>query len=94
MMEYSQAKKPSSSSLRVGAGSGAPGASPLVVGSLTPPSLLNGFRDCSLDRRGVEVVFVGMSGSRLDQPIEFMESLKDEEAMLSDRGDNGTMPSR
>ena len=79
-----RAKKPSSSSLRVGAGKGAPGASLLDVGSLTFPSLLKGLKDCSLDRKGVEEVFAGMSGSRLDHPIEFRESRKEDEAMLAD----------
>lgn len=77
-----RAKKPSSSSLRVGAGNGAPGASLLVVGSLTYPSLPKGFKDWSLDRMGVDEVFAGMSGSRLDQPMEFSESLKDEDAIV------------
>ena len=76
------AKKPSSSSLRLGAGRGAPGPS-LVVGSLTYPPLPKGFSDCSLDKMGVGAVLTGMSGSRRDQPMEFMESRKDVEAMAS-----------
>ncbi|KAI9814421.1 MAG: hypothetical protein M1827_003277 [Pycnora praestabilis] len=81
MQYYSQANHPSSSSLRFGAGSGAPGFS--AVGSLTYPPSPNGFRDCSLESIGVdEDVLTGMSGSRRDQPIEFMESRKDVDAML------------
>ncbi len=76
------AKKPSSSSLLLGAGSGAPGPS-LAVGSLTYPPLPNGLSDCSLDRMGVEAVLTGMSGSRRDQPMEFIESRKDVEAITS-----------
>ena len=77
----SQAKKPSSSSLRLGAGNGAPGPS-LCVGSRTYPALLNGLIDCSLDKIGVEeVVVTGMSGSRRDQPMEFIESRKEVEAI-------------
>ena len=88
-----QAKKPSSSSLRVGAGNGAPGAS-LLVGSLTYPSLPKGFKAWSLDRMGVDDVFAGMSGSRLDQPIEFKESRKDVEAMIADIFDSSAMSIR
>ena len=76
-----RAKKPSSSSLRLGAGNGAPGPS-LCVGSRTLPELLNGLIDCSLDQTGVdEFVATGMSGSRRDQPMAFIESLKDVDAI-------------
>lgn len=38
--------------------------------------------DCSLDRIGVEeLVVTGMSGSRRDQPMEFIESRKDVDAI-------------
>ena len=38
--------------------------------------------DCSLDKIGVEeVVVTGMSGSRRDQPMEFIESRKDVDAI-------------
>ena len=75
-----QAKKPSSSSLRVGAGKGAPGFS--FVGKLTyPPPLLNGFRDCSLEANDGVDVLTGISGSLRLQPKEFIESLKEVEAM-------------
>ena len=38
--------------------------------------------DCSLDKIGVEeLVVTGMSGSRRDQPMEFIESLKDVDAI-------------
>lgn len=77
----SQAKKPSSSSLRLAAGNGAPGPS-LCVGRRTYPVLLKGFIDCSLDKIGVdEVVVTGVSGSRRDQPMEFIESRNEVEAI-------------
>ena len=79
-----QAKNPSSSSLRLAAGKGAPGPS-LCVGSLTEPSPPNGFNDCSLDRMGVEAVLTGMSGSRRDQPMELIESRNDVEAIVGRR---------
>ena len=88
-----QAKNPSSSSLRVCAGNGAPGPS-LLVGSLTYPSFPKGFRACSLDKMGVDDVFAGMSASRLDQPIEFKESRKDVEAILADDLDGSAMSLR
>jgi len=73
------AKKPSSSSLRVGAGKGAPGA---VVGSRIPPSP-KGLSDCSLDSIGVFAeVLTGRSASRRLHPREFIESLKEVDAML------------
>lgn len=81
-----QARKLSSSSRRLAAGKGAPGAS--CVGSCTyPPPPPNGFRDCSLERNGVdeELVFTGTSGSRRDQPNELTESRKDVEAMVGVR---------
>jgi hypothetical protein len=74
-----RAKKPSSSSLRVGAGKGAPGA---VVGSRIPPSP-KGLSDCSLESIGVFAeVLTGRSASRRLHPREFMESLKEVDAML------------
>lgn len=52
------------------------------MGSRTYPALLKGFIDCSLDRIGVEeVVVIGMSGSRRDQPMEFIESRNEVEAI-------------
>ncbi|MCJ1461512.1 hypothetical protein MMC07_000109 [Pseudocyphellaria aurata] len=81
--EDSRAKKPSSSSLRVGAGNGAPGGS--CVGSLTDPASPKGFSDCSLDRIGFcDDVLTGTSASRRDQPMEFNDSRKDVEAMATD----------
>lgn len=81
--ENSRAKKPSSSSLRVGAGNGAPGAS--CVGSLTDPASPNGFSDDSLDRIGFcDDVLTGISASRRDQPMEFNDSRKEVEAMSTD----------
>ena len=75
------AKNPSSSSRLLGAGSGAPGAS--CVGSLTYPLSPKGFRDCNLDSMGVvEDVFAGTSGSRRDQPMEFIESRNEVDAIL------------
>lgn len=75
----SQAKKPSSSSLLLGAGSGAP--DPSVVGSCTYPSP-NGFRDFILDSSPrCWLVFTGGS-SRLDHPKLFIESRNDEDAIL------------
>lgn len=79
--EDSRAKKPSSSSLRVGAGNGAPGAS--CVGSLTYPASPNGFSDCNLDRIGFcDDVLTGISASRRDQPMEFNDSRNEVEAMF------------
>lgn len=81
--ENSRAKKPSSSSLRVGAGNGAPGAS--CVGNRTLPASPNGFSDCSLDRMGFcDDVVTGISASRRDQPMEFSDSRKEVDAMLND----------
>lgn len=75
------AKKPSSSSLRVGAGNGAPGAS--CVGSLTYPASPKGFSDCNLDRIGFcDDVLTGTSASRRDQPMEFNDSRNEVEAMF------------
>lgn len=74
----SQAKKPSSSSLLLGAGSGAP--DPSVVGSCTYPSP-NGFSDFILDSNPrCWLVFTGGS-SRLDHPKLFIESRNDEDAI-------------
>ena len=71
---------PSSSSLLVGAGNGAPG--PSWVGSWTEPLSAKGLRDWTRESREVEEdVLTGMSASRRDQPNEFMESRKDAEAM-------------
>ena len=79
---YSHANQPSSSSLLVGAGNGAPGAS--CVGSWTYPPLPNGFKEEILERMGVdELVFAGTSRSLLDQPSEFIESRKEAEAILT-----------
>ena len=82
----SQAKKPSSSSRRVGAGNGAPGFS--WVGRLTYPERSpKGFKDWRRLRKGDEEdeedVLAGMSGSRRDQPSELTESRKVFEVMMS-----------
>jgi hypothetical protein len=81
---HSHANHPSSSSLRLGAGNGAPGFS--CVGSLTYPPSPKGFSDLNLDRIGVEeeeveVVLTGISASRRDQPSELIESRNALEAM-------------
>lgn len=77
----SQANHASSSSLLLGAGSGAP-AGPSVVGSRTEPSFPNGFSDLMDDRSPVCLdVFTGTSARR-DHPSEFMESLNEEDAMF------------
>lgn len=76
----SHAKNPSSSSRRLGAGSGAPG--PSSFGSLTYPPSPNGFSACSLERIGVEEeVLTGRSGSRRAHPRLFIESRKEVDAM-------------
>jgi len=66
--------QPSSSSLLVGAGNGAADAS--CEGSWTYPPLPKGYRDLNLDRIGLDEGFVpaGVSGSRRDQPREFIDS--------------------
>ena len=77
-----RANQPSSSSLLLGAGSGAPGAS--WVGNETYPPLPKGFIEESFDRNGVdEFVVAGMSASLRDQPKEFIWSLNDDEAILT-----------
>lgn len=77
-----QANHPSSSSLLVGAGSGAPGAS--CVGSCTYPPRPKGLKEDSFDRIGVdEVVVAGTSGVLRDHPNEFMESRNEVEVILS-----------
>lgn len=86
----SRAKNPSSSSLRVGAGNGAPG--PSWVGSLTEPESPKGFNDWKRERNEVcEDVLAGTSGSRRDQPIEFSDSRNEVEAILVDLVDLGEM---
>ncbi len=80
---YLRAKYPSSSSLRVRAGKGAPGFS--SVGNLTPPEA-NGLNDWIFERIGVvDDVRTGRSGSRRLQPKEFMESRKEVDAILKGR---------
>lgn len=84
-MGRSHAKKPSSSSLRLGAGNGAPGFS--CVGSLTYPPSPKGFSDLNRDKIGVdevevELVLTGISASRRDQPSEPIESRKAFEAIV------------
>ena len=74
--------QPSSSSLLFGAGSGAPGAA--CVGNWTPPPLPKGLYEDNLPSIGVEeLVFAGMSGSRLDHPSEFMLSRNDVDAITT-----------
>lgn len=88
MRSHSHANNPSSSSLRLGAGRGAPGFS--WVGSLTYPPSPNGFSDLNLDSIGVEeeeevvVVLAGTSGSLRDHPKEFIESRKEFDAMFAE----------
>lgn len=80
----SRAKNPSSSSLRVAAGKGAPG--PSWVGSLTEPESAKGFNDWKRPRRDVgDDVLTGASASRRDQPIEFNDSRNEVDAILLDR---------
>lgn len=75
------ANQPSSSSRRVGAGNGAPGFVS-CVGSLTPPPLPKGLRDCSLPSSGeLDDVFTGASSSRRLQPRAFIESRNELDAM-------------
>lgn len=83
-IEYAdlRANHPSSSSLLVRAGSGAPGPSPSVVGSLTNPSLPNGLNLLSVPSIGF-CLLVLTGSSRLDQPKSFILSLKDDEAMIA-----------
>jgi hypothetical protein len=78
-----QANQSSSSSRLDGAGNGAPGAS--CVGNWTYPCLPNGFSDEILDRSGLvdDEVLAGMSDSLLDQPREFIESRKVDDAMVT-----------
>jgi hypothetical protein len=77
--EDSHANQASSSSLRDGAGNGAPGSD---VGSWTYPPLPNGFKDDMRSSNVVEeLVRTGRSGSRRDQPSEFIDSLKEAEAI-------------
>lgn len=78
-----RANQPSSSSLRVRAGKGAPGPSRLsFVGNRTLPSVLNGLYFCSVPRSGFcGLVLAGCS--RRDQPKLFMLSLNDEDAMVA-----------
>lgn len=80
-MCYSHANHPSSSSRRLGAGRGAP--APSVVGSRTYPRSPNGLRDLMEDSRpDCWFVLTGTSASRRDQPSEFMDSRKDDDAIL------------
>lgn len=75
------ANHPSSSSLRDGAGKGAPGDS--CVGSCTYPLFPNGFSPDIVDSRGlVELVLAGTSASLRLQPRLFMESRKEAEVIL------------
>lgn len=83
--DYSHANQPSSSSRRVLAGRGAPGASPSVVGSLTEPSLLKGlYFDIELMKPFD--LFVVTGSSLRDQPRSFILSLKDVEEAMADGG--------
>lgn len=80
-----QANQPSSSSRRVRAGKGAPGASPSpsVVGSRTKPSLLKGLSFCSVPTMGF-CRFVLTGCSRRAHPKLFMLSLNDAVAMAAE----------
>lgn len=78
-----RANQPSSSSLRVLAGKGAPGPSFSYRGRRTPPPP-KGLSDCSLPNIGVFallLVLAGTAGSRLLHPKLFIESLNDADAM-------------
>jgi len=76
-----RANQASSSSLLLGAGNGAPSLS--IVGNRTYPPSPNGFRLFIDDKSPVCCdVLTGMSGSRLDQPNEFIDSLNDADAIL------------
>lgn len=75
-----RANQPSSSSLLLGAGRGAPALS--VVGSCTYPPPPKGFNDLIDDKRPLcWEVLTGRSGSRRLQPSELIESLKEEDAI-------------
>lgn len=78
----SQTNHPSSSSRRVLAGRGAP--APSVVGSCTYPRSPKGFNDCIEDSNPerCDVLAVVYSRSRRDQPSEFIDSLKDADAIV------------
>lgn len=78
-----RANHPSSSSRRVRAGRGAPGPSPpSVVGSLTLPSVLNGLYFAHVPSSGFcGLVLAGCS--RRDQPMLFMLSLNEDDAMVA-----------
>lgn len=77
-----KAKKASSSSLLLGAGRGAPSLS--IVGNLTYPPFPNGFRLLIDDNSPLcWDVLTGMSGSLLDQPNEFIDSLNEDDAILN-----------
>ena len=76
------ANHPSSSSLLLGAGNGAPGVS--CVGSCTYPPRPNGLKEDSFDRIGMdELVLAWASGVLRDHPNEFIESRKVVEVILS-----------
>jgi hypothetical protein len=79
----SQTNHPSSSSRRLGAGSGAP--EPSVVGRRTYPRSPKGFRDLIEESRPLCcVVLTGMSASdRRLHPSEFIDSRKDADAIIS-----------
>jgi len=74
------ANQPSSSSLLVGAGNGAPGAS--CVGNWTYPPRAKGLRDDKVDKIGVEELVV-TGWSLLDHPSELRESRKEVVVMLA-----------
>lgn len=80
-----RANHPSSSSRRVRAGRGAPGASFSYSGSLTEPPWPKGLNDCSLPRNGVEALEddVGGAASLRLHPSEFIESRNEDEAMAA-----------
>lgn len=75
------ANQPSSSSRRVRAGRGAPGPSS-VVGSLTYPSLFQGFNFDNVFMMGFGLLVFAVC-SRRDQPSSFILSAKDCDAMVA-----------
>nr|POE47448.1 hypothetical protein CFP56_00779 [Quercus suber] len=77
------ANHPSSSSLLERAGSGAPGPSPSCVGSNTRSSPAKGLRLCNVPKTPPDLLVLMVDCSRRDQPMLFMLSRKEDEAMMA-----------
>lgn len=79
-----RANHPSSSSLLVLAGSGAPGPSSLsFIGKRTYPSPLKGLSFCSVPYTPLGLAVLTVAGSLRCQPKLFMLSLNDDEAIVA-----------